>query len=416
MEITGDVPIKILLLRTLAYPNNGPATRRMIPFVDALIQRGHQVTICAIQGDGPLTGRDNLTGASLELVPGIEFGRGTYVRIKSKLSRFIPTLDTHPIDVRSVAKKASRILSAERYDAIITTSPPLSSAWLGNKLRQKHGLPLIVDIRDLPDEFDSSRKSSIVRANAKILQKSIQDAIGATTVSDPLRDALRHRYRFPSSLATVTNGFDPSLVKFRQSSPTETFAIGYFGILYANRRIDLLLRAVSEIRRLNADCKNIEVNLFGPISKKMIDSTLLNNLESQLHFHGKVPYAEAIEAMHRSSLLINFASEGCEGILPTKIFEYAVTGRPMLSIPSDNGVIDKFISSAGVGRTADSVESIKETILHHLKEWKSTGITRQPNRNQGFIETFDRTILANEFSIFVERVLDEKQNQCLKLE
>jgi len=116
-----------------------------------------------------------------------------------------------------VARAASRLLQAERYDCLLTTYIPLSSLRVADDLHQRFGIPWIADLRDIPDQFDPERRDRVVRRRAELLAGFCHSAAHWITVSPPLQEGSEERYSPRCPVSVIYNGCEETNARLRPS-------------------------------------------------------------------------------------------------------------------------------------------------------------------------------------------------------
>lgn len=392
----------IHFIRSNHFPNHGPATQRMQPFVEELLRRGNSVTITSASGSSILSKPDDCESNIFVKSQGIEQHGNIADRIIQKIAPAFPNIGLSTSQARKIKYLAIKAAKRQRPDLVITTVPPWQSAGLALLISRLADAPLLIDIRDLPDEHDPNRTRFTARQQSKYLTKYLKKANSLVVATSGFALDLKERYGINKAIHVVTNGYNPSLVKFQDAVAHDTFRISYFGILYPQRRFDVLLNAIRQLTTNNLINSDLELHFFGSGLKEKISPYCDATLATRIFFHGRVEHHVAIKRMHEASLLVNFASEGCSGILPSKIFEYAATGRPLISIPSDGDLIDYFIHASGTGYCASTVDQTAECLHSVYDEWRKTRQTCQPNRNETYLNKFDRRRLAQNFANIAE--------------
>jgi len=130
-------------------------------------------------------------------------------------------------------------------DAIVTTSPPISSHLIGREAKDILGCPWIADLRDLWTQNLGERTSNLLQIGLE--KRTLRQADGLVTVSDPWATRLERRYP-EKKIWTITNGFDPDDFDSPPPPLTEEFSISYTGELYAGQRDPtLLLEVLSDL-------------------------------------------------------------------------------------------------------------------------------------------------------------------------
>ncbi|MCD4664978.1 MAG: glycosyltransferase, partial [Bacteroidales bacterium] len=129
----------------------------------------------------------------------------------------------------------TKLLKEERFDAIISSSSPVTSHLIAYELKSKCGIPWIADLRDLWTQnhyypYSKIRKLMERRLELKIL--SMADALITTT--HPFAEKLKNMHK--RETYCITNGFDNGEFENLKPGLTENFSITYTGGLYRGKR------------------------------------------------------------------------------------------------------------------------------------------------------------------------------------
>ena len=211
----------ILLVAQLTPPSPLVGAHRPAALTKYLARRGHRVTVLTsmMSGRGASAGRRSrgtharpaqqppeLAPGEPRVVAGEESGR----LCRSQSDR------THcgsgSVGSRLAAFALPRALalrSSERFDCVITTSPPASAHIVGSALRVA-GTPWIADLRD-GWTFDPPRPPWPTRPQALLDAALERFALGSAdrvvAVTAPIAEDLERSWTRP--VAVITNGFDP---------------------------------------------------------------------------------------------------------------------------------------------------------------------------------------------------------------
>jgi hypothetical protein len=79
---------------------------------------------------------------------------------------------------------------------------------------------------------------------------------------------------------------------------------------------------------------HFQLKLIGAVSQEVLDSIALFQLQKYVYNLGYVSHDEAIIHQKKSQvlLLIEINSEDTKSIIPGKLFEYLVSGRPIIGV------------------------------------------------------------------------------------
>src|SRR5437016_4896224 len=163
------------------------------------------------------------------------------------------------------ARQAIKSLSTRfRFNAIISTLPPVSCHLLGSEAKRLLRCPWVADYRDLWNEPHSPPVGVVTCLQKRLEVKTLREADALVAVSAPWADDLGRRYS-SKPIFSITNGFDPD--DLRPEYPvSESFSITHTGDLYNGlRNPSLLFEALQELlREQHLERNALEVNFYGP--------------------------------------------------------------------------------------------------------------------------------------------------------
>jgi glycosyltransferase involved in cell wall biosynthesis len=262
-----------------------------------------------------------------------------------------------------------RALAAEPHDAIVATYGPPANLVVGSALARASGLPLLLDFRDLWTDlpfarFASPGHAAVLRA---LERRIITSAAGVTTVSDGMSDHLRARFDLPPErVVTIVNGFDEAALAYvrdDRTAPGRPFTLCYSGSVYTIYDVEPLLGA---IRRL-ADA--------GKVTPETFRFRTLGNFPSDLvaragiaGFHdreGFVPKRAMFErfADVDAFVAVESGEYGARMGYPVKVFDYLLTGKPILGIVVPGGNCARLLADMGM---MDLPENREDAIADRL--------------------------------------------------
>ena len=399
----------VLAIRTHAYPDGATATRRFESFCRYMHEAGQEVTLLALAPTDPaLAGRRHLHPDCrfdvIQIAPPERRCR-IWTRIETRLSRtWFPELPCRSPSARAIESTADRLLGGRRFDCLLTTFPPLDSLAVVDRLSRRHRIPWIADLRDIPDEIDVERKMWATRRSVRLLSSACASAAHLLTVSDPLAARLRTEYGLNVPVATVYNGFEESdLPPAGAEAGAPAFVIAYCGNFGYGRDVSLLLRGLDALSDRGTDLQGVEIHLYGvsDVSRLKIGRW---RSSARIRCRGKVSHAESLRAQRDSALLLSLSSPGTRGILTSKIFEFAMAGRPVLSIPADGDVLDRFVRETRIGLASSEVGEIAAFIEGHVRSWRETGRLPVASPDRGRLAGYSRRNQAAKLIELVEEL------------
>jgi glycosyltransferase involved in cell wall biosynthesis len=253
--------------------------------------------------------------------------------------------------VRFALAGAKRIMGNSDISAVITTSPPPSSHIVGLKLKEKFNVKWIADFRDfwfsLPIELVypmQIQKSHAQRLKDRIVESA--DAIAA--VNNSVVDYLGRG-------EVVMNGADPAVIGYWRSKsrrPAEKFIIGSLGTVNYLCPVEPLFKIITSLKNSDASLAGkIEIVHVGHYDEKMINElTDQYGLQSVVSFRGYMPKAKAIETLATADMLyLSVADFGDYHILPGRVFDYLLSGKPILGVVPQGSDVAALLGEYGRG-------------------------------------------------------------------
>jgi glycosyltransferase involved in cell wall biosynthesis len=399
----------VLAIRTHAYPDGATATRRFESFCRYLHEAGVDVTLLALEPTDPdMAGRRHLhPDCRFEVIQISEPVRRSQLwkRIENRLSRtWMPGWQCRSDGTRMIEAAADRLLRQRRFDCLLTTFPPMSSLFVADRLSRRHRLPWIADLRDIPDEIDVERKQWATRRSVRHLSSVCASASHVLTVSDPLAARLRSDYGLKVPVATVYNGFEESDAPTGEGGGDSwKFGITYCGSLGYGRDMSLVLHALDMLLDRGTDLKGVEINLYGESGVPGLKAGRWRSSD-RIRCHGRVDHAASLRAQRDSAILLSLSSPNVRGILTSKIFECAMMGRPVLSVPADGDVLDQFVRESRIGLASSDVPGIAAFIEGHLRSWRETGQRPVSSPDYRYLSGFSRRNQAGKLVELLEQM------------
>ena len=293
-------------------------------------------------------------------------GRGNPILrgLKSAARRAVTTLlqpDPQILWRRPALRAGLKLLGESPYDAIIATGPPFSSLLLGETLKRKTGVPLVLDYRDewgISNAYWENKRPGVLtqRIQNWMQRRCLRaaDLVLATTPSSTAAVAeLAAACGSEAQSACITNGFDsPDFAEFESLDATrpdyghgvDRFRLTFVGTLWALNPIGPLVEAVERLAETSPQLlDHLELVVAGRRTAEQEE--VLNRLEPlpcaliRLPF---VSHGEACRMMRQadSLLLLNADYPDTHRIINAKTFEYMAARRPIFVVAPDGDIHD----------------------------------------------------------------------------
>ncbi len=322
---------------------------------------------------------------------------------------FSSTLSTLlAMKANSIAKSAKKIhINGSRYDAIISTSPPIWTHKIASKIKEANeGIFWIADYRDPSNDMADIPK----RHKGDTVETYSRDADAVLTVWKNEPSIMR----IPDTTKSVyiPNGYDPEEASRRERLPLDVFRISYTGSLVVTRDLTPLFKALTNlIDRGEIDANKIEINYAGSTSDAF--QTMIDGFETlNRKDHGFLTRKDALALQDSSAMLVicTWNTETYKTGIGGKLFELLSSSIPVAGICSGtvpDSPLKRFLSTTDTGycyEEANSEVDLKELeayILRCYNEWQATGTTRtDPNRDE--LEKFRHDRLASHIHEMIE--------------
>ncbi|EKO5124723.1 glycosyltransferase family 4 protein [Vibrio fluvialis] len=245
-------------------------------------------------------------------------------------------------------QQSRKIVKNEDYDMVFATSSRLFTGFLGARVAKSKGLPLYLDIRDIfVDTIKDVLPSKAVPVLKPILSAfekyTFSSAKHINLVSKGFAGYFNERYS-NVNYSWFTNGIDCEFLDFPPSisvigSKKEKKRIVYAGNIGEGQGLHTILPSFA---KLAGPEYHFDVIGDGGRKQQLIDSL---SATSNMEFFPPVNRKELLEEYLKADVLFLHLNDypAFEKVLPSKIFEYAATGKPILAGVS--GYAAEFIRS-----------------------------------------------------------------------
>lgn len=241
---------------------------------------------------------------------------------------------------RSSVNQARRLLSQDRYDAILTVSPYFTAHLIGMRIHKEFPQTRwLVDIGDPFSylEFEHPNNRRLYNAlNYRSEQRVFRHAHAVTVTTKETLN--RYAVLFPDC-ATKLHVIPPLLSKSAsEDNPPPIFPedrkvrLMYVGRLYRDvRSPDFLLRLFTALLD-TALGDRLELHFIGDTREVGASFVSYSSLiGKKILLHGTISHGMAEQMMREANILVNIGNKTSYQ-LPSKVVEYANTGRPILNL------------------------------------------------------------------------------------
>lgn len=255
--------------------------------------------------------------------------------------------------VRRAVALGRTLLANRDYDAILSTSPPISSHLVARKLSREFRRPWIADFRDYwairPDrpEEQYAEQPGRLRRVKRLLGAIRTDATEVTAVNETVGEYVRAN-------SVIYNCYDENVAAGWKLPSGKEFVIGVLGTLNEVTPVAPLLRILDRLRREQPE-------LFARVKVVQVGETDLEWIRDQIdgygmgerfELYGWRSRRETVEILSEASVLyLGVASEAERGLSTGRVYTMLASGRPILAWAPEVSELAQLIAYTGSGRS-----------------------------------------------------------------
>ena len=398
---------KHLLFFSHAYlPENTSAVQRSAPLARYLADEGWTVHVVAASHAGFCKDELvwNVPGPRATASP----WRTAFWRV---LHRVMPYNDRLPW-IPHALLAAERIAAAVPLRAVLSTSPPVAAHVAAYLFARRHGLRWVADLQD-PIRGNPSRKRSWARPYDLAIERAVfERAARVVAVTDAVAEQWRRSWpKLAGKFRTIWMGFDPAEGIGPSPVPVrERRVMLHIGFLYEERHPIALLESLERLfARGDLDPKRFLLRLSGRAD--LPEKVLQHPAGSALAARGclelddrHVARADALAATAAADWLLvldvrNLFDQSYT--VPGKLYDYVLTGRPILAVTDPGSPTQRILAGSGVGHAClfhgDSAEERDRKLAEFLRQ---PSTARAPSA--WFTTEFDARKLAAQMSALLD--------------
>ena len=273
---------------------------------------------------------------------------------------FIP--DARVLWVKPSVNYLLKYIQENNIDTIITTGPPHSLHLIGSKLKAKLNIKWIADFRDpwtTIGYHKALKLSNFAIKKHKKLEHEVLTSADTIIVTSP---TTKSEFEIITSkpIEVITNGYD--VENTLKVILDEKFTLAHIGSFLSDRNPKILWEVLQELNHeVEGFKQNLQLKLIGKVSQEIINTILESNLNEFTTVLGYISHTQAVEHQRKSQvlLLIEIDSEETKSIIPGKLFEYMVSGRPIIGIGPEGSDFESIISETNTGVFCNYTEKEK---------------------------------------------------------
>lgn len=328
-----------------------------------------------------------------------------------RISTFFWLPDNKKGWIKPALDEALKIIKTNGIDAIFSTANPYSNLVLAKQIKDKTGIPIVMDLRDewleshLLDYPTKWHKKKMFQ----IEQNTLPNADILTVINDSYKESFQSRYP-KLDIRVLNQGFDPKdFVEIKKEPKNDNkIRLLYSGLFYGRRKPDIFLKAIRNILDEAPELgKKLELQFQGGLNQETKELIKSLNLDLNVMDLGYVAHKAATENLMNSDILWLMIGHLNNSSLVTlgKMFEYFGTKKPILALVPE-------------GRSRKLLEAYKATYIAHPTDLdeitrviktmiKDFEHSKLPFADEKFIKDYNRVEIAGQLASYLDEITEE---------
>lgn len=326
--------MKVVIISQVCYPRLSPRAHRATELAKEMARKGHDVTVYALLGDYNYTEYSEKTGVKFKNLGKSYLGNSDNVGHTNRniflraFNRFFGKYLLSPqIELYPLVKKA--VESEDKIDLLVTIAVPHILHYATAKADRRN---VGTWIADCGDPFMGNPFHNHPKYFEKFERYWCERCDYITVPVAEAKDAYYPEYR--EKVRVIPQGFDFENIVLAEYKPNKIPTFCFSGIVYKDLRDPTLF--LEYLSQVDYDFKFIVYTK----SVKMFE-TSKEKLRDKLEIRDYIPRDDLLYELSKMDFLINIQNNS--GVQqPSKLIDYASTGRPILNITSSFSERDTF--------------------------------------------------------------------------
>ena len=293
---------------------------------------------------------------------------------------WVPLFEHLPRIPHAVEAGQRALAAFPECEAIVVNADPYAALLVGRTLARKNKLPLICDLRDPWSVCDlrRSRRPALQRTLIDRLERGlIQESARYIVNSEATAAAYRARYSdVPADrFEVIRNHADAELIGHGSFEPRDAFTILFMGNFRRFLEGESLLEALGRVVAELAGEISLQLEVTGRVSEHTLELAERFGVRDALVAAPFVPYREVGSYLQTADLLVSLMNES-KLRLPAKIFDYATTDRPILSV-GGHPELERIVHGlGGISVGLNDVDGIANALRNAIRAGRNRRVER----------------------------------------
>ncbi len=314
--------------------------------------------------------------------------------------------------IKPALETAEKILKERKINLVFSTAPPFSNHIIGKRIKDKFGIPLVTDYRDLfvENQFYKRLSESDFRKRKELENSWLEKSDGIAVLDNHAKSIIEKKENYIDlNIKVIPHGFDhedysddlESGLKYQKGK----INFLYSGLFYESNQPDIFLKAINELLKERPELKkSIALHFQGGLDSRIVNLIRRFSFDDMVFDYGYVKHDQAVTNLKHADFLwmISNFDKDLQQIKSGKLFEYTGSGKPILGLVY-KGEAQSHLDQYGAGFWAepDDLINIKERIGEIIELWDKNKL---PEANNKFISQFNRKKITGDLASFFDEI------------
>jgi len=280
--------------------------------------------------------------------------------------------------LRPAVRAAAEIIGRERFDAILSTSPPRVATLAAARIAREQRIPWIMDVRDpwvgwyhTPTSY-YGQNPLLDALQTRLFRRCVRQASLVVHNTERLRLLTCHMAPdVTAKTRCVPNGIDSAWSAPRDGTRPATFRIGYYGQVMGRRNPQAFLKGLRSWLDSRREPTKVEAFFFGSVGFDSIRREAKSlGLEGCVSLFPPLPRAVVPEEMAKDFALLLLANEQPLQI-PGKTYEYLAAARRILAFTDRDGATADLLNPLPGCRIVETPAEIETALDGLYREYQA---------------------------------------------